>query len=137
MNIIFMPMFVQGFAGLSRRMSDGGATYSLIQNPDVTSGALSQLIINLNEYISMGAFGMFLVQIVFVINFFYSIRHGEKVTGDNPHDSTTLEWQTPTPPPHGNFATTPEVYGEPYAYSVPGADADFIPQTEKNRPETD
>ena len=137
MNIIFMPMFVQGFAGLSRRMSDGGATYSLIQNPDVTSGALSQLIINLNEYISMGAFGMFLVQVVFVINFFYSIRHGEKVKGDNPHDSTTLEWQTPTPPPHGNFATTPEVYGEPYAYSVPGADADFIPQTEKNRPETD
>ncbi|MDE0745529.1 MAG: cytochrome C oxidase subunit I, partial [SAR202 cluster bacterium] len=115
----------------------GGATYSLIQNPDVTSGALSQLIINLNEYISMGAFGMFLVQVVFVINFFYSIRHGEKVKGDNPHDSTTLEWQTPTPPPHGNFATTPEVYGEPYAYSVPGADADFIPQTEKNRPETD
>ena len=135
MNIIFMPMFVQGFAGLSRRMSDGGATYSLIQNPDVTSGALSQLIINLNEYISMGAFGMFLVQIVFVINFFYSIRHGEKVTGDNPHDSTTLEWQTPTPPPHVNFATPPEVYGEPYAYSVPGADTDFIPQTEKNRPE--
>ena len=136
MNIIFMPMFVQGFAGLSRRMSDGGATYSLIQNPDVTSGALSQLIINLNEYITMGAFGMFLVQIVFVINFFYSIRHGEKVKSDNPHDSTTLEWQTPTPPPHGNFATPPEVYGEPYAYSVPGADADFIPQTEKNRPET-
>ena len=83
----------------------------------------------------MGAFGMFLVQIVFVINFFYSIRHGEKVTGDNPPDSTTLEWQTPTPPPHGNFATPPEVYGEPYAYSVPGADTDFIPQTEKNRPE--
>lgn len=137
MNIIFMPMFVQGFAGLSRRMSDGGATYSLIQNPDVTSGALSQLIINLNEYISMGAFGMFLVQVVFVINFFYSIRHGEKVKGDNPHDSTTLEWQTPTPPPHGNFATPPEVYGEPYAYSVPGAAADFIPQTEKRRPETD
>jgi len=135
MNIIFMPMFIQGFAGLSRRMSDGGATYSLIQNPDITSGALSELIIKLNEYISTGAFGMFLVQIVFIINFFYSIRNGEKVTEDNPHNSTTLEWQTPTPPPHGNFLSPPEVHGEPYAYSVPGAKADFIPQTDSNRPE--
>ena len=130
-----MPMFIQGFAGLSRRMSDGGATYSLLQNPDVTSGALSDLIIKLNEYITTGAFGMFAIQIVFVVNFFHSIRHGEKVEGDNPAKATTLEWQTPTPPPHGNFTKDPKVYGEPYAYSVPGADTDFIPQTEKNRPE--
>jgi cytochrome c oxidase subunit 1 len=135
MNIIFMPMFIQGFAGLSRRMSDGGATYSLLQNPDVTSGALSDLIIKLNEYITTGAFGMFAIQVVFVINFFYSIRHGEKVEGDNPVESTTLEWQAPTPPPHGNFTTTPKVYGDPYVYSYPEADTDFIPQTEKNRPE--
>ena len=33
MNLIFMPMFAQGMAGMSRRMSDGGATYSL-SNPD-------------------------------------------------------------------------------------------------------
>ena len=118
-----------------RRMSDGGATYSLLQNPDVTSGALSDLIIKLNEYITTGAFGMFAIQIVFVINFFYSIRHGEKVEGDNPVESTTLEWQAPTPPPHGNFTTTPKVYGDPYVYSYPETDTDFIPQTEKNRPE--
>ncbi len=137
MNIIFMPMFIQGFAGLSRRMSDGGATYSLVQNPDVTSGALSDLIIRLNEYITLGAFGMFLIQIVFIVNFFHSIRNGEKVENDNPVEATTLDWQTPTPPPHGNFTQEPEVHGEPYAYSVPGADKDFIPQTEPNRPETD
>lgn len=136
MNIIFMPMFIQGFAGLSRRMSDGGATYSLVQNPDVTSGALSDLIIRLNEYITLGAFGMFLIQIVFIVNFFHSIRNGEKVENDNPVEATTLDWQTPTPPPHGNFTQEPEVHGEPYAYSVPGADKDFIPQTEPNRPET-
>ena len=136
MNIIFMPMFIQGFAGLSRRMSDGGATYSLVQNPDVTSGALSDLIIRLNEYITLGAFGMFLIQIVFIVNFFHSIRNGKKVENDNPVEATTLDWQTPTPPPHGNFTQEPEVHGEPYAYSVPGADKDFIPQTEPNRPET-
>ena len=135
MNIIFMPMFIQGFAGLSRRMSDGGATYSLLQNPDITSGALAELIIKLNDYITLGAFGMFLIQIPFIVNFFYSIRNGEKVDCDNPHKATTLEWQTPTPPPHGNFVKDPEVFGEPYAYNVPGAEDDFIPQTDKNRPE--
>ena len=136
MNIIFMPMFLQGFAGMSRRMSDGGASYSLLQNPDVTSGALSELIMKLNDYISMGAFGMALVQIPFLVNFFYSIRNGEKVTSDNPHGATTLDWQTPTPPPHGNFLEEPKVYGDPYEYSVPGAEKDFIAQTEPNRPET-
>ena len=134
MNIIFMPMFVQGFAGMSRRMSDGGATYSLLQNPDVTSGALSELIMKLNDYISMGAFGMALVQIPFIVNFFYSIRNGEKVTSDNPHEATTLDWQTPTPPPHGNFLEEPKVYGPPYEYSAPGTNKDYLPQTEPDRP---
>jgi hypothetical protein len=44
---------------------------------------------------------------------------------DNPWQATTLEWQTPTPPPHGNFATPPQVYRGPYEYSVPGHDRDF------------
>ena len=58
MNIIFMPMFIQGFAGLGRRMSDGGATYSLVNNQGVTSGALTDSIINMNTIISLGAFGL-------------------------------------------------------------------------------
>ena len=28
MNLVFMPMFIQGMAGMSRRMYDGGATYA-------------------------------------------------------------------------------------------------------------
>ena len=60
-----------------------GAAYSLVQNPDVTSGALSEWIIRLNEYITLGAFGMLLIQVVFVVNFFHSIRNGEKVENDN------------------------------------------------------
>ncbi|MCX6881973.1 MAG: cytochrome C oxidase subunit I, partial [Verrucomicrobia bacterium] len=55
---------------------------------------------------------------------------GRKVESDNPWDATTLEWQTPTPPPHGNFAVEPTVYRGPYEYSVPGAVRDFIPQNE-------
>ena len=54
---------------------------------------------------------------------------GEKVA-DNPWDATTVEWQAPSPPPHGNFTTEPVVYRGPYEYSVPGHDKDFVPQTE-------
>jgi len=52
------------------------------------------------------------------------------VTSDNPWEATTLEWATPTPPPHGNFLKIPEVFRGPYEYSVPGAKRDFLPQNE-------
>jgi cytochrome c oxidase subunit 1 len=71
-----------------------------------------------------------LAQIPFIINVFWSIKHGEKVKNDNPWDATTLDWQTPTPPPHGNFVKEMRVYRGPYEYSVPGHPADFTPQNE-------
>lgn len=72
-------------------------------------------------------------QLPFIWNFFSSIFRGEPVKSDNPWDATTLEWQTPTPPPHGNFATAIKVYRGPYEYSVPGASQDYIPQNEPLR----
>ena len=70
-------------------------------------------------------------QIPFIINFFMSIFAGKKVESDNPWQATTLEWATPTPPPHGNFATEPSVYRGPYEYSHPDHPAsDFWPQFE-------
>ena len=74
-----------------------------------------------------------LCQIPFIINLFWSINNGRKVTSDNPWDATTLEWQTPTPPPHGNFAKAPTICRDPYDYSVPGADKDFTPQNEPDK----
>jgi cytochrome c oxidase subunit 1 len=68
-----------------------------------------------------------LAQIPFIINFFMSMKKGEKV-GDNPWGSTTIEWAAPSPPPHGNFVTPPSAYRGPYEYSVPGAETDFTPQ---------
>ena len=135
MNVIFMPMFIQGFAGMSRRMSDGGATYSMISNPNVTSGALTDSVMNMNSMITMGAFGMGLVQGVFIVNFFWSIRNGEEINNDNPWKATTLEWQTPTPPPHGNFLTEPKVYHGPYEYSNPDVDngEDFLTQNDPHK----
>ena len=86
-----------------------------------------------NINISHAAWALGVAQIPFIINFFYSIVAGRKVTSDNPWGATTLEWQTPTPPPHGNFDKPMEVHRGPYEYSVPKHATDFTPQ---NEPET-
>ncbi len=128
MNLVFAPMFIQGFKGMSRRMSDGGAIYF---GPDVAYGA-DKTALSLNRMILMSAVILFLFQLPFIFNFFWSIWHGKKVTSDNPWDATTLDWATPTPPPHGNFPSEPVVYRGPYEYSVPGASKDFTPQNQKD-----
>ncbi|MFT5387533.1 MAG: cytochrome c oxidase subunit 1 [Candidatus Omnitrophota bacterium] len=122
MNLIFMPMMIQGLAGMSRRMYDGGAQYSHNQG-----------VLDLNITISWAAWVLAVAQIPFVINFFMSKFIGKKVDSDNPWDSTTLEWQTPTPPGHGNGfdKVPPVVYRGPYEYSVPGASRDFTPQNQE------
>jgi cytochrome c oxidase subunit 1 len=126
MNLIFMPMFIQGLAGMERRLYDGGATYAAT----ATIVGLSPFVIYLNKVISNAAWALGLSQIPFIINLFWSINHGKKVTSDNPWDSTTLEWQTPTPPGHGNFTKPIEVFRGPYEYSLPGHPTDFAPQNE-------
>jgi cytochrome c oxidase subunit 1 len=119
MNLIFFPMLIQGLNGVSRRLFDGGATYDF-------AGAVAPL----NKITSFGAWGLAVAQIPFIINFFMSIRRGERSSA-NPWNATTLEWQAPSPPPHGNFAIAPVVYRDPYEYSVPGHDPDFVPQNER------
>jgi len=137
MNVVFMPMFVQGMAGMLRRMSDGGANYSAAVNSRAGAdviGGLSANIMSLHTPIFWGAMCLGLAQIPFIINVFWSIKHGEKIKNDNPWNSTTLEWQTPTPPPHGNFTREMRVYRGPYEYSVPGHATDFTPQNEPPEP---
>jgi len=126
MNLIFMPMFVQGLEGMHRRMYDGGATYAAADGIYGLS-----LSLKLNTAISHAAWLLGLSQLPFIVNFFYSAWRGEKVPSDNPWQATTLEWQTPTPPPHGNFAGPVQVYRGPYEYSLPGRQNDFTPQTER------
>jgi cytochrome c oxidase subunit 1 len=129
MNIIFQPMFAQGMAGMLRRMVDGGINYSQAKVPDGIGG-LSAAMIQWNVYSSIAAWLLGLAQIPFIFNFFWSIKNGKKIESDNPWNATTLEWQTPTPPPHGNFPVTPVVYRGPYEYSVPGHSKDYTPQNE-------
>jgi cytochrome c oxidase subunit 1 len=130
MNLIFQPMFAQGMAGMLRRMADGGAMYSQAVVGADAKGGLTAHMMGLHSYILWAAVGLLLAQIPFIFNLFYSINNGRKVSSDNPWDATTLEWQTPTPPPHGNFDKAPEVHRGPYEYSVPGHARDYTPQNE-------
>ena len=133
MNLVFMPMFFQGLYGMSRRMSDGGATYALANpaNEGVVT-ALTQTVMKLNVFVTHAAVLLLLAQVPFIINVFMSMFNGKKVENDNPWDATTLDWQTPTPPPHGNFTKEIVVLRGPYEYSVPGHPTDF---TTQNAPE--
>jgi cytochrome c oxidase subunit 1 len=130
MNLIFLPMFVQGLAGLHRRMYDGGATYAGAADPAAGVLGLPPFVLDLNRGISHAVWALGLAQIPFILNFFISLKRGRKVESDNPWEATTLEWQTPTPPPHGNFARPVVVWRGPYEYSVPGQTRDFTPQNE-------
>jgi cytochrome c oxidase subunit 1 len=114
---IFFPMHVQGVGGQMRRLYDPTKYDFLIPQQGV------------NVFISIAAFVTFATQFIFLINFFGSIFAGRKVTENNPWQANTLEWTTPSPTGHGNWAgDLPTVYRWPFDYSVPGAKADFIPQ---------
>ena len=123
MNGIFMPMFFQGFAGVSRRLADGGASYAHAAD-----------VIHYNEFMSMSAWLLGLAQIPFILNIIITlIKKRSENVDPNPWKATTIEWTDTTSPPlgHGNFETIPSVYRGPYEYSVPGEEKDFIPQSKK------
>ncbi|MEW4982112.1 MAG: cbb3-type cytochrome c oxidase subunit I [Cycloclasticus sp.] len=115
---IYYPMHYLGFLGVPRR-------YYSIEGTDF----IPQSAVGLNVAISLAAFFVAAVQLVFIYNLIVSYSRGKKA-GPNPWEATTLEWQTAdTPPKHGNFGDElPLVYRWAYDYSVPGAKQDFIPQ---------
>ena len=94
---------------------------------DPTQYEFLQPLQPLNEFISMSAFALFAVQVIFALNFILSWFFGKKAE-ENPWDDTGLEWSTPSPPPHGNFPTTPHVYHPPYEFSSPLVEEDYLPQ---------
>jgi cytochrome c oxidase subunit 1 len=116
-NAVMFPMFLLGVAGMPRRIYD----YTQYSHLAHVGG--------LNRMMSVAAFCLLAVQLLFVVNFFWSLFRGTRA-GENPWDATTLEWSAPSPPPHGNFLKAPTVYRGPYEYSVPGRRTDFWPQHE-------
>ena len=114
-NLTFFPMHFLGVGGHMRRIYNPLQYEYLEQFGDM------------NVFITISAFCLGLSQIPFVVNFLWSLFAGEKAP-ENPWEANTLEWSAPSPPPHGNFATQPQVYRGPYEYSVPGVEQDWLPQ---------
>ena len=116
-NLVFWPMHNLGLKGHMRRIYDPNS-YEYLQP-----------LQPLNTLISVAAFVLIASQLIFVVNFFWSMFKGEKAP-QNPWKSNTLEWAlAPTPPPHANFpGGTPHVYRGPYEYSSPESTDDFLPQ---------
>jgi cytochrome c oxidase subunit 1 len=114
---IFMPMHFLGMAGHPRRYAQ------------LTEFQYLKDLQPLHVFITAAAFVTMAAQLIFLINFFWSMRKGRSA-GPNPWESTSLEWMIPSPPPHDNFGDMePVVNHGPYEYSVPGAARDFVPQT--------
>ena len=124
MNGVFWPMLIQGMAGVSRRLADGGASYAHAAD-----------VLHYNEIMSYSAWLLALAQIPFIYNLLSTMLKKRSAKPDpNPWKATTIEWTDTTSPPlgHGNFEKEPIVYRGPYEYSVPGETSDFTPQTQIN-----
>ncbi len=97
-NVTFFPQFILGAMGMPRRYFDYIPAYE-----------------SLNKISTMGSWligiGFFLSLYVIVS----AIRSGPKAS-QNPWGAKTLEWQTPSPPPHFNFDVEPTVNAGPYEY---------------------
>jgi cytochrome o ubiquinol oxidase subunit 1 len=92
----FMPLYILGFMGVTRRMR-------VFDDP------------SLQIWFVIAAFGAFLILLgilSFLVQIYVSFRDRERlrdVTGD-PWDARTLEWSTSSPPPFYNFAFTPVIH---------------------------
>ncbi len=112
---VFWPMHYLGIAGVPRRYY----SFDVFQTFDHFD--------DMNKFITIAAFAVFLFQLVFVLNFFYSIWFGKKQTKKNPYGATTLEWTTPIEAIHGNWpGKIPTVQRWAYDYSKDGTD--YLPQ---------
>lgn len=113
--LIFWPMHYTGLAGVPRR-------YYSFDNFDTFSH-----FGDINKFITVAAIIAFSLQVLFVVNFFWSMYKGKKQTTKNPWGATTLEWTAPIEAPHGNWpGHLPVVHRWPYDYGKNGHD--FIPQ---------
>ncbi len=94
-NVAFFPMHFLGLDGMPRRQS----SYDPTMGWDLW-----------NMVSTIGAFILGLSVLIFLHNFFRSVKKGE-IAGDDPWDGRTLEWAIPSPPPEYNFVTIPTVFG--------------------------
>ena len=114
-TIFFMQHFL-GLQGAPRRY------YSFTAFDFLRETRLQNLIISIAAMVLVSG------QLLFLVNFVWSLFAGKKAPA-NPWDATTLEWTAPSPPPHGNFSANPVVHRWAYEYGVQTVAGDFAVQT--------
>jgi len=119
-NSFAFPLFFLGLAGQHRRIADYSMFESLMEAPFPTIRIIA----------TISAICLLLSQLFFIINLIITFRSGKRA-GNNPWEATTLEWQTVSPPPHGNFETYPIVFNDPYEYSLANREKDYLCQNEE------
>jgi cytochrome c oxidase subunit 1 len=97
-NLTFFPQFVLGYLGMPRRYHVYPPEFQVL-NVLSTAGA---------SILGVG----YVLPLAYLI---WSLRYGA-IAGMNPWKARGLEWQTPSPPPTNNFAVTPTVVCDAYAY---------------------
>jgi cytochrome c oxidase subunit 1 len=118
-NCIFIPLFLLGIGGQHRRI------YNYEHFPELAGKSMQDMRV----FATVSLCIMLIFQFLFLYNFFVSLFKG-KEAGRNPWKSSTLEWTTESPPPHGNWKELPHCYRGPYEYSVEGREEDYWPQNE-------
>ncbi len=111
-NIAFFPMHFLGMDGMPRRQP----TYESEMGWDLW-----------NLVATGGTFIIVLGVLIFLHNFFWSLKKGERA-GDDPWDGRTLEWSIASPPPEYNFATIPTVHGRDAFWEQKYANGHAVPQ---------
>jgi cytochrome c oxidase subunit I len=100
--VLTFGMMYVGLLGMRRRIADYDPALGL---------DFSHLVL------TIAAFAIALSVLIFFINFFYSIKNGEKAEG-NIWNSRSPEWQVPSPMSLHNYPQPLEVVGEPYDYGL-------------------
>jgi cytochrome c oxidase subunit I len=108
-NLTFIPQFLLGLQGMPRRY----ATYSA-ENLPTLSFKLPGFAL-MHQLSSVGAFILLAAFMLMAGYLLHSIFRGRQAPA-NPWGSATLEWKTPSPPPHDNFPDLPTVR-DPYDFS--------------------
>ncbi len=119
-NVTFFPMHLSGLYGMPRRVYTylpglGWDTFNFIS--------------------TIGAYLLGVGVLLFVLNAFNSLRHGDRAP-DNPWGGGTLEWAASSPPQPYNFAALPVVHSRYPVWDTPAAVDDYAFEENADRRET-